>query len=297
MIPNKPVFVISDLHMGNGSRLDQFRRAGAEPLLLRFLDHVTDQQGTLIIAGDLLELWRFAPSEVMDYRHLLLDRLAEMETIYIPGNHDTLALKARETLAHPLFQYVRSPFTACIGDRRFRFMHGHELDPFICQRLYNRTLPGCISPAFALKDNVCRWKGNIIPDLVLECAEYLMGMLHRFSKDPSRHIHPELSRHAQQQGRRRGYPIHVQKMLSRYHYDKDRMSYDVAVAGHSHQAGQYGNWYFNSGCWIGEAHSFLKIWPDGRIDVFCWSEGGVTPNKTLIGKIIASPAPQEAAEP
>jgi UDP-2,3-diacylglucosamine pyrophosphatase LpxH len=280
MTPNKPIFVISDLHMGNGSRLDQFRRSGAKPLLLRFLDYVIDQQGTLIIVGDLLELWRFSLREVIDHRYRLLDKFSEIETVYIPGNHDTLAIKARETRVHPLFRYVRPPFTVCIGNRRFHFMHGHELDPFIFQHLYNRTLPGCVSPAFVLKDNVCRWKDNVIPGLILEGAEYLIGILHGLSGNPLHQLHPELYRQANQ--RKLGYPIRVQKMLSRYHHDKDRMSYDVAVVGHSHQAGRYGNWYFNSGCWIGSTHGFLKIWPDGHVDVLSWDERGATPNQTIV---------------
>jgi UDP-2,3-diacylglucosamine pyrophosphatase LpxH len=279
---NKPIFVISDLHLGNGSRLDQFNRSGAEPLFWRFLDYVADQEGSLIIVGDLLELWRFQLSEVIDHRQPLLERLAEIRPVYIPGNHDSLAMEAHRTLAHPLFQYIRSPFTVSIGQRRYRFMHGHELDPFISQRLYQRSLPGCVSSTFIVKDRICRWTDNRIQEWFLRYGEYLMGMFHGWTGNPLHRIHPALHGQVQRKTRRPSYTLRVQKMLSRYLHDKDRQVYDVVVVGHSHQVGRYGNWYFNSGCWIGSSHSFLKILPDGHIEVFSWNEEGANPNQTVV---------------
>ena len=281
-MPNKPIFVISDLHMGNGSSLDQFKRAGAEQLFLDFLDYVTGQEGQLIVAGDLLELWRFSLTEVIDHRHRLLERLTQINPMYITGNHDFGAADAKKHQGHPLFQCIQSPLTVPIGDRRFRFMHGHEQDPFINRRLYSRTLPGYLSPAFSLKDRMCRWTGDAIPNLFLEGGERVLGFLHGDRRSPLHRIHPELHHSKKWHKRRSGYPIRVQKMLSRYHYDKDKNDYDVAVLGHSHKAGQYGDWYFNSGCWIGANHSFLKIWPDGHVEVFDWERGGPRSNQIVV---------------
>ncbi|MFC1764669.1 hypothetical protein ACFL6U_21695 [Planctomycetota bacterium] len=282
MISSKPIFVVSDLHIGNGSSLDQFQRAGAEPLFLQFLDYVSNQEGRLIIAGDLLELWRFPVTEVVDYRFRLLDRLSQVNPVYIPGNHDAGIAHTHQSRLHPLFQHIQSPFTAVIGDRRFRFMHGHEQDPFIKNRLYRRTLPGCLSSAFSLKDKMCRRTGDTIPDLVLEGSEYLLSLYHGLRRDPRHRIHPALRRNRKQYQRRSGYSVRTQKMLSRYHHDKDNSSYDVAVVGHSHRVGQYNNWYFNSGCWIGATHSFLKIWPDGHVEVFDWDQRIPRSNKTRV---------------
>lgn len=281
LVTHKPLFVVSDLHMGNGSSLDQFKRAEAEPLFLDLLDYVTDQEGQLIIAGDLLELWRFPLTEVIDHRQRLLERLAQMHPVYITGNHDFGAASAPKDQGHPLLLCIRSPLTVPIGDRRFRFMHGHEQDPLINRRVYSQTVPGFLYPAFSLKDRMCRWTGDLLPNLFLEGSERALGFLHGLRGSPLHRIHPAL-RHGRKWPRRRpGQTVRTQKMLSRYHYDRDKNDYDVAVVGHSHKAGQYGDWYFNSGCWIGETHSFLRIWPDGHVEVFDWEDGGHRPSQIV----------------
>lgn len=282
MTSSKPIFVVSDLHIGNGSSLDQFQIAGAEPLFLRFLDYVSNEEGRLIITGDLLELWRFPLTEVIDHRHRLLDRIAEADPVYILGNHDACIANASQDQVHSLFQCVQSPFTVTIGDQRFRLMHGHEHDPFIKNRLYSRTLPGWLSAAFLVKDNVCRWTGDSIPNLFLEGGEYLLDFYHGLRGDVRGQVHPALRRHRERFQRRSRDSFRTQKMLSRYHHDKDDLNYDIAVVGHSHKVGRCGNWYFNSGCWIGATHSFLKIWPDGRVEAYNWDRQGPRSNQTVV---------------
>jgi len=289
---DKTLFVVSDLHMGNGSLLDQFARSRAETLFLHFLDYVDRQQGHLIITGDLLELWRFNVADVLQVRHKILDRLAALAPVYIPGNHDNPIPRMQHI--HPLFAQVRSPFNLRIGDRCFRFMHGHEMDPLISHRLYSRTLPGFVLPAFALKDGLVRWTGDALPDLVLECGERVSRVLHWPTRKTLHRIHPTL-RHIPRtcaEKPQRG-KVRVRKMLSRLQYDRDRIDYDVAVTGHTHRAGQYDDWYYNSGCWIKTRHSFLQIRPDGHTEVFDWTPEGPRYNRTLVWR--HRPKPKQPA--
>ncbi len=58
---SKPVFVISDLHIGDGSQKDNLSRENREELLSNFLEYVQGENGELIIIGDFIELWPWRP--------------------------------------------------------------------------------------------------------------------------------------------------------------------------------------------------------------------------------------------
>ncbi len=131
MADNCPIFVISDLHMGDGGPRDNFPLNNREKELGLFLDYVAGQQAELIVLGDLFEFWQMNLSKIV-VKHLpLLDRLAAMNATYVLGNHDADFDHFIGTgfLAHPLFQRMCGPFERQIGGKRFKFMHGHEVDP------------------------------------------------------------------------------------------------------------------------------------------------------------------------
>jgi hypothetical protein len=49
--------------------------------------------------------------------------------------------------------------------------------------------------------------------------------------------------------------------------------YDVVVCGHTHKSGCIGDWYFNSGSWVGKNNQFLRVAPDGHVRYFEWRQG------------------------
>jgi metallophosphoesterase superfamily enzyme len=53
---NKPIFVVSDLHIGVGKR-NSFAMSNRERLFSNFLDHIEKEAAKLVIVGDFLELW------------------------------------------------------------------------------------------------------------------------------------------------------------------------------------------------------------------------------------------------
>lgn len=80
---------ISDLHLGDGSRTDDFHR---DRELLRFFEFVESQAQELIILGDFLELWQadldrvlFKHSEIINK---FLSLRSKVKTTYVIGNHD-----------------------------------------------------------------------------------------------------------------------------------------------------------------------------------------------------------------
>jgi hypothetical protein len=92
------VFVISDLHVGDRSPRDNLCQANRESLLDSSLRDVEDQKEQLVIIGDFLELLRYPLDSVIDRRKSLLDRLADMDTVYcIPGDHDEDVIQLAST--------------------------------------------------------------------------------------------------------------------------------------------------------------------------------------------------------
>ena len=86
----KPLYFISDIHLGSGEAGEQKRR---ERRFIDFLEHVGQTGEALIIAGDLFDFW-FEYRSVMPRRHLetllALRRLVQsgVAVTLLAGNHD-----------------------------------------------------------------------------------------------------------------------------------------------------------------------------------------------------------------
>jgi len=80
---------ISDLHLGDGSRTDDFNR---DKELLKFLEFTEKEAVELIVVGDLFELWQASMDRIL-FRHnevvsKLLFLRSKIKVSYIVGNHD-----------------------------------------------------------------------------------------------------------------------------------------------------------------------------------------------------------------
>jgi len=80
---------VSDLHLGDGSRADDFH---LKDEFLKFLDIVESLDYQLVIAGDLFELWQSDLDKVAFYHSEVIERLLLLtkkeRLIYLIGNHD-----------------------------------------------------------------------------------------------------------------------------------------------------------------------------------------------------------------
>jgi UDP-2,3-diacylglucosamine pyrophosphatase LpxH len=273
----KSIFVISDLHIGDGSSKDKFYRKKRQTLLRYFIDDVARQGGELVILGDFLELWQYPIDRVVSANSALLDHLSQIDTIYVPGNHDAAILSIGDdgSLPHPFFGRTTGPFIRTIGDKRFKFMHGHEVDPFMWNGVestarFFRTFTNLIEP----RSECIALSREIMIEAFLELGEcfWVLG----------KWLENRLSQAVEQcwaampyenlAGLKRG--LRLYNMLRRHNEHRMRGLYDIAVAGHTHRAGQFGDWYFNSGSWTGWKNNFLRISPDGAVEVFDWDENG-----------------------
>ena len=80
---------VSDLHLGDGTRADDFHR---DDEFLKFLDFAAREAEELIIVGDLMDLWQSDLNRIIfehtDVVSALIALRSEIRVTYIVGNHD-----------------------------------------------------------------------------------------------------------------------------------------------------------------------------------------------------------------
>jgi UDP-2,3-diacylglucosamine pyrophosphatase LpxH len=272
---NKKIFVISDLHMGDGGPRDNFAVGQRKTEFLGFLDYVKQNDGELMILGDLFEFWQSPLGKVIMSNTNLMDKMADLEATYIIGNHDAdiSAFIGKNMLTHPFFKRMSVPIVRGIGGKKFKFQHGHEVDPF------NSAEEPSWGRMLAIFAGIFEEKNGspMLPsgETVEESLEKFGEMLLRFwnwavgklkssvrGNAPAPKPKDELTP-AQN-------PSLISGLLEKYRENRASEGYDIAVVGHTHQVGQFEDWYFNSGSWAGENNEFLTISPEGKMDFHHW---------------------------
>jgi UDP-2,3-diacylglucosamine pyrophosphatase LpxH len=271
------IFVISDLHLGDGGVRDKFEAGDKTRALYAFLDHVGSEGGELVILGDIFELWQMNTSLVLLRRREFLDHVASLRFAYVPGNHDIdlLHFIGTDFLEHPFFAGMRAPFERKLGGRRYRFFHGHETDPWNAGHDpgFGRMLS--IFAGVFEEENGSPFlaSGEGVGDVLEQFGESMLVIWRTAAatmkeSQPGRgEVQPTACLTPAQD------PDRLVEHVAGVRADRDRAGYDVAVLGHTHKPGRIGDWYVNSGSWIGPANPFLRISPDGHVRHFEWQEG------------------------
>jgi hypothetical protein len=260
----RPIFAVSDLHLGDGGPRDNFAHMSSGHRLdefLGFLRYVCESNGKLIIVGDLFDFWQANLSRVIVYHRKLLDTLAEMEAIYVLGNHDSdlrYFLGEKEPwLKHPFFKTMREVHTETVDGQHIHFLHGHQVDSYC-----SSDTPG-IGRATAiytgLKED--RHGGPMLhKHLTVEKAylgwmEWLSGLAQRLMGKGGRYeaMNRDLC----------GLRV--------------RGDYHAVVSGHTHIAGTVGTSVYNTGTWAEQVNSFVLVAPGKPIGVFDWIKGLAVP--------------------
>ena len=291
MSENGPIFVISDLHMGDGGSRDNFsrgRKGNREAELGKFLDYVCGERGELVIIGDLFEFWQANLSTLVVKRRGLLDRFAEMRAVYVVGNHDVdlQAFIGTGFLCHPFLGQMCRPFERTINGKRFRFMHGHEVDPFNCGELpsWGRMFSIFAGICEDAEESPFLPDGRPVEGLLDEFGELLLRLLNS-SRSKVGKPTPIIARpNPKQQLTPAQNAERVEELHRKYREHKEAHGYDVAIVGHTHRPGRLEDWYYNSGSWAGQSNNFLRISASGRVDVFDWTEEGPVANKTSLNE-------------
>jgi len=255
------IYAISDLHMGDGGPRDNFAYGNRASDFMSFLDMVDENDGQLIICGDLFELWQNNLSKVLTKREWLLDRLAEMEAIYVLGNHDADLYYFMDTwqwLNHPFFSTMCSEYTTRVADRMIRFIHGHQADPYCSGDTPGLGRITAIYSGLAEDRNGGPMldKYRTVEDRTVGRLEKLVSFWNRLRGKPDRFT-------AINRNLRELPPVA-----------------DVTICGHTHKPGRIGQWHYNCGTWAEQVNSFVRITPGGQIRVFDWVNNTAIHNPT-----------------
>lgn len=298
----RDIFVISDLHIGDGGARDNFDTGKKTPQLRAFLDHVGSEGGELFVLGDLFELWQMNLSLLLVKRRELLDQLAALRLIYVPGNHDVdlRHFIGTDLLNHPFFSCMRAPFVRELGGKRFRFCHGHESDPFNAgdDPGFGRMLAIFAGIFEDQNGSPLLTSGESVEDVLEQFGESMLTIWKRSLATVNQRVGrgdalPGSALTPAQNPNRLGeHVIGVRAEL-------ERDAHDVAVLGHTHKPGRIGDWYFNSGSWAGPANSFLRISPDGHVRYLEWKDGRAIEREMPVVLPVAEPgrAPPKAENP
>ena len=265
-----PIYVISDLHIGSGGTRDSFDQYNRSSSFKRFLNYVEKEDGELIILGDFIDLWKFNLKKVINARIDLLDRLAEMKICCIPGNHDQAFNTYMNSthLPHPFFKKLTKPFVRLINGRKFSFFHGHELD------VYNRNLTPRIGRFLGLSSSWVEYlKGypvfstENIEETFLNIEEKFFICCLNIMKQITKYLDiSDVIENAPVMPRQR----RIEKLILKHERKKQTEGNDVAISAHTHKPCSFQNWYFNSGSWTDKTNDFIRILPDGKINLFHW---------------------------
>lgn len=286
----RDIFVISDLHLGDGGMRDNFEAGKKTPELRSFIEHVGSEDGELFILGDLFELWQMSLSRLLVKRRELLDQLATLPMIYVPGNHDVdLAhFIGTDFMAHPFFRHMHEPFFREIGGKRYRFFHGHEVDPFNAgdDPGFGRML-AIFGGIFEDQNGSPFLKNGETAEDVLEqfgdsmLTLWTTAMATMGRSRLGKEVAPAAALTPAQNADR--LSEHVEEVRD----DREKTGYDVAVLGHTHKPGRIGDWYLNSGSWNGPRNCFLRLSPDGHARYFEWKDAH--PVEHAMPVIVADP--------
>lgn len=268
-----PYFVVSDLHLGDGGPRDNFAWMSGgwrAQEFSNFLDHVEDEDGDLIIAGDLLELWQANMSKVVVHRLPLLDRLADMGAVYLIGNHDIdlmyFTSEHGVVLDHPLFANLKMSHTIQVKNKSILITHGHEQDAY-CRD--EKPGVGRLSAIYTgLKEDrnggplAKKYDDTTIEAQTLNRVSRVGCQIRRLFGRPTlrQAIHQEVLKHF------------------------ESLDVDAFIFGHTHEAGQFhdsvgGLPIYNTGSWADQVNSFARIdGGSGEVALYDWVRDRYRPN-------------------
>jgi len=251
-----PIFCISDLHLCDRGPRDNFCIDGRENRFHRFLDYVQEESGKLYILGDLFDWWQVNLSKSMLQYEKLINKLCEMDSIWIVGNHDNALINFINNLPNAecffgISESMSLPFSKIINEKKTLFMHGHEADPYC-----NNPNPGIgeitaiISGIAEDRNKSPNYKGHVIEDRLTGTLERLLTRWRKLTK---------------QNGR-------LEEIINGVEEYRKKQNANVVFYGHTHEAGQIGDYHYNCGCWCRKRDTFVRIEDNGTAKVLEWTK-------------------------
>ncbi|MBD3374918.1 UDP-2,3-diacylglucosamine diphosphatase [candidate division KSB1 bacterium] len=229
----QPLFLVSDAHLGAETKLKERHKCQE---FFGFLNHVQEQQGRLIICGDLFDFWFEYHRVIMQDHFETLTALYGLRRTgvpidYLAGNHDFWLgtfLESRIGLVIHPDDFVIHTSAGQIylrhGDGLLRNDHGYRLLKRILRHPLNIKLYRLLHP-----------------DVGIPLALFF-SHLSRNSKKELQAAYDDTD-------------------YRQFAYKKIENGYDMVVLGHTHWAAiekYHRGWYLNPGSWM-LTRTFLKI--------------------------------------
>lgn len=287
----KNIYIISDLHAGDGSYRDNFHYFKNKDNLLKCINHIKneDPEAIWIILGDFLEFWQATVGDVIIQNEKLLDYLGEIGAYYVVGNHDNdlIAFINTNHLNHKFFSNMGTGFILERGNKRIMIVHGHETDPF---NMNTQPGKGRMLAIFAglfedknkspILDKEVTVESALtsIGELLLSIFSWLVSKIKKLN------IPNSLKKGAGTTPSQN--PSLLAQHIKSFEELKSKDEFTHLVCGHTHVAGIYPSknkpWYFNTGSWAMNKNSLVKISKEGNITVFDWEGDRLIPNNNEI---------------
>ena len=283
-LEGKTLYVVSDLHMGDGSDKDNFARYRQR--FENFLAEVVEQDpnGCLVLAGDVFEFWQSMHGDVVSTYLPLLKGLVIRGSVFLVGNHDIdLRGFVNLPLQVPFIDMLTTEVIVNRGSREIHIRHGHEFDKFNdpnksmllgkivtlavgqLELKFGTSIGGRVTEdifaeawesnkAFPLRmwDAVSSWRVRTGMKILVRAAQFLRRLYGRTAGERSK-VGDQLN--------------DLRRLLDGYH--KSYPNY-LLVTGHTHKPGWHGDWYVNAGAWQGKEAHYVRITPDGQISLHEW---------------------------
>lgn len=135
------IIAIADLHLGS----QMANKAGFFEFIREYLEPNQNDISQIILLGDILDLWRYTNSQVLQQNIDILTDLArlDMKKNYLAGNHDyaIFSLLSKSSSSVPpdstgvLDQVSETLDLTCDG-LKLKFIHGHQIDYWSALRFY-----------------------------------------------------------------------------------------------------------------------------------------------------------------
>ena len=264
---NQKVYIISDLHLGDGTRSDSFR--DKRQALRNFLAEIKSEGAQLIIAGNLVDFhqgWsidRIITAHAILFRELS-DLAQETGVTYLWGNHDFDLSYFKELLNFKVHS------SATIGNIAL-IEHGHQYDPMIGANL--QTYPRFNKFHHLMErllDSWFRFPLENFPNIENRILFWFFHKLFWLRSKIGEKFPKNLSKKLQsiednQLGNPSGLFHAVQKRLS-------EIPQQYLVTGHSLLPGMIDigeKGYINTGSWCFDASQYL-VWDGVKFELNDW---------------------------
>jgi len=239
---------ISDLHLGDGSKTDDFHK---DAELLGFLDYVEKTDAELVLLGDIYELWQGHLDKIMWAHKEVCGKLFRLFPRRVYGNHDYL----------PFSKYWQEGYYNV--EQGIFAQHGHQYD------MFNKYK----NPLFALKWPI----GKYITVLIAELERWLHKdadvwfekMINRYGKF--------LCDAAIIQNKAYKWPEQLpdlERNIYLHLNSKNFLRHKIIIMGHTHHANldwlYGGGIYANCGAWVDNVRPTYICVTEETVQLWDW---------------------------